>query len=81
MRKRKYCDEETVFEHIWNNCDDGMWTGDAATIAAEFKVSEDTAYTVLSEICDGGYIEKVDPSAFAITKWPEDESGEEEVGL
>lgn len=81
MRKKHFCEQE-VFGFIWNNCDDdGLWTGDAATIAAEFKVSEDTAYEVLSEICDGGHIEKVYPGTYAITKWREpDESSEEDVG-
>jgi hypothetical protein len=68
-----------VFGFVWNNADhDGMWNGYAATIAAEFKVSEDTAYAMLSEICDGGHIEKVYPATYAITKWRERDEADEE---
>jgi hypothetical protein len=70
MRK-KYFREEEVFRFIWEHADDGMWSRDAATIAAEFGVTEDEAYEVLSEICDGGHIEKVYPGTYAITKWRE----------
>ena len=77
--KKHFC-EENVFGFVWNNADhDGMWNGDAATIATEFKVSEDTAYAMLSEICDGGHIERAYPGTYAIVRWPEndDRNGEE----
>jgi hypothetical protein len=80
MRK-KYCDQESVFAHIWNNADrDGLWTGDDAVLAETFHVTEDEAHEVLGEICDAGHIEKVYPGTYAITEWRErDEPGEEEL--
>jgi len=78
MRK-KCCSEEEVFAFVWNNCDDdGLWTGDAAVIAAEFSVNEIEAHEVLTELCDGVHIEEVYPGTFAITAWRErDEPAEE----
>lgn len=80
MRK-KYCDQESVFAHIWDNADaDGLWDGDDATLAAEFRVTEDDAHAALSELCDRGHVEKLYPGKHAIVKWPErDEPAEEEV--
>jgi hypothetical protein len=80
MGKKKYCDQETVFQHIWNTADrDGLWDGDAATIAAAFAVTEDAAYDTLNELFDRGLIEKLIPGKFAIVNWRErDDPGEEE---
>ena len=80
MRKR-YCDWERVFEHIYQHCDhDGIWNGNDETLAAEFHVTPDAAYDVLSELCGRGLIEMPVPGTFAITKWPErDDPGEEEL--
>jgi hypothetical protein len=69
---KKYFDWEQAFHYIWNNADhDGIWNGDAATLASEFSVSEDSAYSVLSELCDHRLIELVDERTYAITNWPE----------
>jgi predicted transcriptional regulator of viral defense system len=55
-----------------------FWTGDAASVAAHFHVSEDQADEMLSDLADRGLIEKLVPGKFAILKWDErDESGEE----
>ena len=71
MRK-KYFDWEQAFRYIWDNADeDGIWNGDAASLAYEFGVSEDSAHSILSELCDRPLIELVDERTFAITKWPE----------
>jgi hypothetical protein len=80
MRK-KYCDEESVFAHIWVNADeDGLWTGNASTVAAEFNVSEDEAYDALTELCDRGHVEKLVPGTYAISEWRErDDLGEEDA--
>jgi hypothetical protein len=77
MRK-KYCSEEEVFKFIWDNCDDdGLWNGDAATVAEEFGVSEDAAHEALGELCDRGLIEKLVPGKYAVVKWHEgDDPGE-----
>jgi hypothetical protein len=78
--RNKCCNPESVFRHIWEYADDGVWNGDASTIATEFNVGEDEASAVLSEICDEGQIENVYPGTYAITKWRErDDAGEEEV--
>jgi len=81
MRK-KYCDQESVFEHIWRNVDrDGLWDGSATTLAEEFHVSEDEAHEMLGELCDRGLIEKLVPGKYAIVKWRErDDPSGEEVG-
>jgi hypothetical protein len=82
MRTR-YFGWEYVFEHIWNNADpDGLWDGDAASMAAEFGVTEDEAHDVIAELCNRRHIEKVYSGTYAITEWRErerDQSGEEEL--
>ena len=81
MKKNCFC-EEKVFAHIWDNADrDGLWTGDASTVAAAFNVSEDESGAALGELCDRGHVEKLVPGTYAITKWRErDDPGGEEVG-
>ena len=70
--RRKYFAEEYVFEFIWQHCDnDGLWDGDAETLAAKFNVSEDEDYDALSELCDRGHVERLVPGAYAITEWRE----------
>jgi hypothetical protein len=79
MRK-KYFDRDYLWEFIWDLADhDGIWEGDAATLAAEFGVTEDTAYSTLAELCDSRLIAKLGPTEFIVVDWPEDgDSGEEE---
>lgn len=74
--KRKHCDWEGVFAHIWDCADeDGLWDGSAASVAKDFDVSEDRAHEILAEIAHRGLVEEVWPERWAITKWPEsDES-------
>ena len=70
--RRKYFDWEYVFEFIWKNCDyDGLWSGDDATVAGKFGVTEDEAHEVLGDLCDRGVIEHVYPGTYAITEWRE----------
>jgi hypothetical protein len=72
MRKNKYCDHETVFEHIWDHADgEGLWEGGAASIAADFGATEDVADDALGELCDRGMIEQLYRGKFAIVKWLE----------
>ena len=82
MRTR-YFGWEYIFEHICQRCDrDGLWTGDASTLAAAFNVGEDEAYAALSELCDRGHVERLPPGTYAITKWRErDDPGEDELAL
>jgi hypothetical protein len=80
MKKHCFCEQE-VFAHLWDNADcDGLWTGDASAVAAEFGVSEDEAHEMLGELCDGHHVEKLVPGKYAIVKWPErDDAGEQEL--
>jgi len=81
MRKRKYCDQESVFEHIWKHADrDGLWSGDDTTLAVTFNVSADAAYSVLSDLCDSHHLQKLDSAKYIIVRWRErDDAGDEEV--
>src|SRR6266536_6502397 len=81
MRTR-YLGLEYVFEHICQPCGrDGLWGGDAQSVAADFHVSGDEANEMLSDLADRGLIEKLVPGTFAVVKWPErDEPGEEQQG-
>ena len=79
MRKKLFC-EEDLFRFIWEHADDGMWTGDAATIAAEFNVSEAEAYDTLSELTDRNHLQRLESAKYIIVRWRErDDAGEEEV--
>jgi hypothetical protein len=72
MRRNKYFDWEQAFHFIWQNADhDGIWHGDAVSLAAEFDVSEDEARSVLSELCDRRLIEKLYTGSIYISKWRE----------
>ena len=72
MRRKKYFGEEYAFDFIWRNADpDGIWHGDAARLAVEFGVSEDDAYVVLSDLCDGRKIEKVYKQTYVLVNWQE----------
>lgn len=78
MKRKKYFDWEQAFRFIWQNANrEGMWPGDAASLGAEFEVSEQAAQDVLTELCDRRLIEKVYTRTYFISKWREkDESGE-----
>ena len=78
--RQKHSDQESVFEHIWKHADrDGLWTGDAGSLAAEFTVSEDEAYDTLSELTDRNLLQRVGNETYIITRWPErEDAGEEE---
>jgi hypothetical protein len=70
--KKKYFDWEYAFEFIWKSVDsEGLWKGDDAALAKEFRVSEDESHTVLGHLSDLGLIEELIPGTYAITKWRE----------
>ena len=72
MRRKKYFDSEEAFRFIWQNADrDGIWHGDAASLASEFEVSEETAESVLDELRGRRLIEKLHTGAFFMSKWRE----------
>jgi hypothetical protein len=71
MRTRNF-GWEYVFEHICQHCDrDGLWDGDAESVAADFHVSEVEAHEMLSDLAHRGLIEKLVPGKYAIVNWPE----------
>jgi hypothetical protein len=72
MRRTKYFNWEQAFHFIWQSADeDGIWRGDAASLAADFDVSEDEAHSVLSELCDRRLIERVYSQTYVIVNWRE----------
>ena len=51
MRRKKYFVWEEAFGFIWENASrDGIWYGDAVSLAAEFEVAEETAGEMLGEL-------------------------------
>jgi hypothetical protein len=72
MRRTNYFNWEQAFHFIWQSADeDGIWRGDAASLAADFDVSEDEAHSVLSELCDRRLIERVYSQTYVIVNWRE----------
>ena len=80
MMRKKYFGEEAAFAFVCNAADaDGMWEGDDATIAAEFGVTDDEAYSVLSELCDRNRVQRVGERQYIIVRWRELDETDEEV--
>ncbi len=78
MRRRKYCDWDQAFHFIFENADrDGIWLGDAASLAAEFDVSPDTADAVLDELCDRHLTQRLYTRTYCVSKWRERDEFEE----
>jgi len=72
VKRKKYFDEQRAFEFIWHNADrDGIWHGDAASLGAEFEISEDAAEAVLDELRTRRLIEKLYTGVFFICNWRE----------
>ena len=79
MRRIKHFGWQQAFESIWNDADrDGKWNGDSARLAQEFRVSEETAESVLEELCDRRLIEKLYDRTYFIVKWRERDEPVEE---
>jgi hypothetical protein len=77
--RKKYFGWEQAFRSIWDDADrDGLWNGDTAGLAREFGVSEDTACSVLDELCDRRLIEKLCPGKYIIAKWRERDEPDEQ---
>jgi hypothetical protein len=78
MRRKYFC-EEYVVEFIWQHCDnDGLWDGDAETLAAKFNVTKDTAYDALSELCVRDLIQRVGEREYIVVNWRERDDRDEE---
>jgi|HubBroStandDraft_1064217.scaffolds.fasta_scaffold796775_2 hypothetical protein len=72
MKCRTYLDWEQAFHFIWQNTDgDGIWRGDAASLAKEFDALENDAESVLDELCDRRLIERLSARAYFISGWRE----------
>jgi hypothetical protein len=72
MRRKKYFDWEEAFRFIWERADrDGIWHGDAASLAEEFDATEDEAESVLDELRGRRLIEKLHTGTFFMSKWRE----------
>jgi hypothetical protein len=53
---------ENLFAHIWDCADpDGLWDGSAASVAAEFDVTEKEGHAMIWELSDRHRISKIVP--------------------
>lgn len=78
--KKKHFGDEYLFEFIWNNCDhQGIWNGDAATVAAEFAVTENDADDTLSKLCNRNRIQRVGKEKYIISRWRYREESQEDL--
>jgi len=70
MKRKKHFDWEQAFHFSRQGADqDGIWNGDAASLVAEFDVSEDAAEEVLDQLRARRLIEKVYAGVFFICNW------------
>jgi hypothetical protein len=70
MKRKKYFDEERALEFIWQNADrDGIWHGDAASLAIECDVSKEVAEAVLDDLRTRRFIEKLYTGKYIIVNW------------
>jgi hypothetical protein len=77
--RQKYCDQESVFAHIWQHADaDGLWSSDDASLAEAFRVSEDESYEILGELCDRNRIQRVGTATYIVTNWRDRDDADEE---
>jgi hypothetical protein len=75
MRRKKYFDWEQAFQFIWQNVDDdGIWHGNAQSLAEAFEVSEQSADEVLRELRTKRLIERLSARTYFLSKWEERES-------
>jgi hypothetical protein len=82
VKRKKYFDSERAFESIWQNADrDGIWHGDAISLATEFEVTEDDAHSALSDLCDRRIIEKLYMGKYIIVNWRERDDPDEQTEL
>jgi hypothetical protein len=72
VKRKKYFDWKEAYRFFWQNADrDGIWHGDAVSLADEFDASEDDAESVLDELRGRRLIERLDAEAFFMSKWRE----------
>lgn len=72
MKCKRCFDWEQAFHFIWENTDgEGLWHGDAASLAEAFDASENDAKSVLDELRKRRLIEKLDARTYFLSKWRE----------
>jgi hypothetical protein len=72
VKRKKYFGWEQAFHFISQGADqDGIWNGDASTLAAEFDVSEDAGAEVLDHLRARRLIEKLYTGVFFTCNWRE----------
>jgi hypothetical protein len=74
VKRRGYLNREQAFHFIWQNAGrDGIWRGDAASLAKEFDALEDDTESVLDELRERRLIEKLDARTYFLSTWRERE--------
>lgn len=69
MKRGRYLNWEEAFDFIWQNADrDGIWRGDAGSLAEEFDASADDAESVLDELRNRRLVEKLCAGSFYLSK-------------
>lgn len=72
MRCKKHLDWEQAFHFISQNAGrDGIWHGNAASLAKEFDALEDDTESVLDELRERRLIEMLDARTYFLSKWRE----------
>jgi DNA-binding FadR family transcriptional regulator len=75
MRRKGYFDWEQAFHLIRQNADeDGIWHGDAESLAETFEVSEESAEEVLRELRTRRLVERLSARTYFLSKWKERDS-------
>jgi hypothetical protein len=67
VRSKTYLDWEQAFHFIWQNAGrDGIWQGNAASLAKEFDALEDDAKSVLDELRERRLHETTQSTLFTV---------------
>jgi hypothetical protein len=72
VKRKKYFGWEQAFHFVWQGANrEGIWNGDASSLAAEFDVSEDDADAVLGDLCKRRTLERLYTGSYIIVNWRE----------
>jgi hypothetical protein len=70
MKRKGYLNWEEAFRSIWQNSGrDGIWHGDATSLAEKFDASENDAESVLEELRERRLIERLSAGTYLLSKW------------
>jgi hypothetical protein len=77
VKRKRSLNWEEAFHFIWQNAGrDGIWQGDAASLAEKVDALENDAESILDELRDRRLIAKLDARTSFLSKWRErDERG------